>query len=87
MIEVMDRIKHLFAGQTNPAGEQYAVQKVRGMAAQMNLDVGAEGVIKVTGRQALPSHGIHLEMMQALELLFCRRVLKQYVRCSASSLL
>jgi len=27
MIEVMDRIKHLFAGQTNPAGEQYAVQK------------------------------------------------------------
>eukprot|EP00967_Tisochrysis_lutea_P068139 scaffold89156_cov20-Tisochrysis_lutea.AAC.1 len=29
MIEVMDRIKHLFAGQTNPAGEQYAVQKVR----------------------------------------------------------
>lgn len=34
MIEVMDRIKHLFANQTNPAGEQYAVQKVGGGAAE-----------------------------------------------------
>eukprot|EP00955_Chlamydomonas_euryale_P050459 354558-Chlamydomonas_euryale.AAC.1 len=29
MEEVLARIGHLFAGQANPTGEQYAVQKVR----------------------------------------------------------